>query len=638
MFEDQEENKSKIDEAKKSLYSREPDSAFIKKRHELKSKDTGIETGWKDEVKKEGYKGFPFVKVLLGALIFFVLAAGFAAYKFFGGSNLISGDNIDITISGPVSVAGGDSLPLDIKIINQNNVSLNAVNLQIEFPDGTRQPDDLSLDMKRYSEALGSVDVGKSIDKLVKAVLFGEENSKQTIKVTVEYMVPGSNAIFYKTKDYEIIISSSPINLSVTGVNEINAGQSLDYNVEITSNSLSVIKNLILKVDYPFGFNFKSSIPQSVSLDNSVWAIGDLEPGSKRDIKISGSVQGQDGEQRVFKFTVGTPDKSNSKSIATPFTIYSSTVSIKKPFIGINLAINGSTSKEVVVGSGQAIRADLLWQNNLAVQVYDVSVQVKFRGGILNKSSFQVNNGFYNSLDNSVTFDKQKNNSLASIAPGDQGDTSFTFSSFSSASKTGSSFINPDIYMDVSVTGKRAQGDNVQQEVLYSDSKRIKIAADLKLLSAGYHTVGPFENSGPIPPKVEKETTYTVTWTVSDLLNDINNGKVSTVLSPNVKWLGFTSPSSENITYSPLGGQVVWDVGNIKAGTGITAPARTASFMVSITPSLSQVGTNPSLIGEATLSGTDSFTGVTVSDTKPSLNTDIRSDPNFLSESGKVVQ
>ena len=634
-----EPNKNKIEEVKEALYSRSPNLVFTKTRHGLKFKTNETNTSWSDtDLENESEWQFPYMKIFLGAFIFFILAGGFAAYKFFAGSNVISGDNIDIIVRGPVSVAGGDELPLDIDIQNKNNVNLSAVDLKIEYPSGTRKPDNLSVAMERYSEAIGNINVGKSERRLIKAVLFGEENTNEDIKITVEYRVPGSNAIFYKEKVYTVLMSSAPVSFVVTGPEEINAKQKMEFKVEITSNSLTVIKNLILKADYPFGYTFDSASPNPSSVDKSVWTIGDLQPGAKRTIKILGIVQGQDGEQRVFKFTVGMADKLDEESVGTPFAVYSNTISIKKPFIGVDLAVDGDQSQEVSVSNGKTVRTDLTWNNNLASQIHDAIIQIKLRGGILDKSSIRVEKGFYNSIDNTIIFDKQSNSELASIDPGTQGSASFTFSSFSSKSTTGSSFNNPDIYMDISVTGKRIEGSNVPQELLYSDSKRIKIASSLNLISNGYRTVGPFENSGPVPPKAEQETMYTITWTATDILNDVNDAKVVATLPPYVKWQNLTSPSSENISFNSLNNEVTWNIGGIKSGTGYSLAARTVSFQVSITPSLSQVGTSPVLLGEASLSGIDAFTKTLLGEKKYPVTTDIKNDPEYSSDMGKVIQ
>ena len=639
MFEQDKDKKNKIEGVKEALYSQNVDAVVSKRRHDLKPKIEDANTDWSDtDLKKESDFKFPFMKILIGAIIFFVLAAGFATYKFFAGGNLISGDNIDILVRGPVSVAGGDTLPLDIEVQNKNSVNLQVVELKIEYPDGTRSPDDLSAPLARYDEVLGNIDIGKSERRLVKAVLFGEENTQEDIKIDVEYRVPGSNAIFYKEKIYTVLISSSPVNLTVTGVDEINSNQPLDFNVVISSNSLSVIKGLILKADYPFGFDFTSASPRPSSLDNSVWNIGDLAPGEKRNIKLSGKVQGQDGEQRVFQFTVGTPDKLSNTTVGTIFSAYSSTVSIKKPFIGVNLAINGNFASEVAIQSGQEARADISWQNNLASQVYDAVVKVALRGAILDKSSIQVQKGFYNSTDNTITFDKTGNSELASIAPGAGGDTSFTFSSFGSGTKTGAAFTNADIYMDVSVMGKRVQGANVPQELLYSDSKRVKIASDLRIVSNGYRSNGPFENSGPVPPKAEQETTYTIIWTVTNTLNDVSGVQVTANLPSYIKWTDLASPSSEDITFNQSSGQVTWNIGSIGAGAGFTSPSREVSFQVSLTPSLSQVGTEPVLVNNIALTGTDTFTNTSVGSSGATVTTDIKSDPDYSPDYGKVTK
>jgi hypothetical protein len=639
MFEEEKDKKSKIEEVKEALYSQNVDAVVAKRRHELKPKMESVITDWSDtDLKKESDFKFPFVKILLGAFVFFLLASGFAVYKFFAGGNLISGDNIDIVAQGPISVAGGDTLPINIEVQNKNNVNLQVVELKIQYPDGTRSPDDLSVPLTRYDEVLGDINVGKSVSRLVKAVMFGQENTQENITIDVEYRVPGSNAIFYKEKIYTVLISSSPVNLTVAGVSEINSNQAMDFNVEISSNSLTVIKGLILKVDYPFGFSFVSASPQPSSLDKNTWNIGDLAPEQKRDIKISGKVQGQDGEQRVFQFTVGTPNKLDSTSVGTTFSAYSSTVTIKKPFIGVNLAINGNTGSTVAIQGGQQTRADISWQNNLASQVYDAIIKINLRGGILDKSSIQVQKGFYNSTDNSITFDKSQNGELSSIAPGNGGNTSFTFSSFGSGTKTGSAFTNPNIYMDVSVTGKRAQGDSVPEELLYSDSKDIKIVSDMRIVSNGYRTSGPFENSGPVPPVAEQATTYTVVWTITNSTNDVSGTQVTATLPSYVVWNNLTSPASEDISFDPASNQITWNIGNIGAGAGFTSPSKSVAFQVSITPSLSQVGSAPTLVSNVALSGTDTFTNTTLNANGADVTTDIKSDPQYVSDWGKVVQ
>lgn len=631
-------DKNKIEELQSDLYSRSADNIFFKKRHTLKDRgkysDKPVE--WQEEEEKPKIQ-IPYNKILLGTFIFFVFALGFAFFRFFGGSNTVSGNNIDILVSGPVSIAGGEEIPLDILVKNNNNIDLKTVDLRIEFPAGTRQSGSLQTELKRYSEVLGDISVGKSAEKVVKAVLFGQENTQQVVKITVEYRVTGSNAIFSKEKDYNVLISSSPVNISVLGPTEVNSNQPVNFTANITSNSLTTVKNLILKIDYPFGFTLNDSTPKPVSSDGSVFNLGDLEPGAKRVIKVTGVAQGQDGEQRVFKFTVGTESTTNDNTIDVPLSIYTSTLSLKKPSLGVSVLLDQSSDQTISASGDKRINGQVSWQNNLTDKIENASVKIQFKGNILNKDSVSVQRGFYNSIDNSITFDKSDYPDLATINPGDNGDMSFSFSLYSPDSKPGISFGNSELDMTITALGDIAGASGVQG-TLFSDTRTVKELSGLRILSRSLHTVGAFENSGPVPPQAENETTYTIVWTATDSFNSISGAKVTAILPPYVKWTGYTSPSTEKINYDANSGQVVWDIGDMQPGLGTNSPSREVSFQVSITPSLSQVGQELNLINEATISGVDAFSGQRVGEVKPPTTTNIVSDPTYAQDIGKVIR
>ncbi len=634
----QNEEKTKIEGVKEELYSKKTDGIFLKKRHELKEKAPILNTSstWAEDQEKTPSKiQIPYSKVLLGAFIFFILATGFTIFKYFIGSNTVSGDNINILISGPVSVAGGEILPLDLKIQNNNSTDLKAVNLRIDYPDGTRSSEDLSSDMKRYTENLGDLMIGKNVERIIKTVLFGEENTQKIIKVTVEYRVAGSNAIFSKEKDYTVLISSSPVNITVDGPDEVNANQGTDFFINIKSNSLTIIKNLILKADYPFGFNLTSTNPKPSLSDGNIFILGDLAPGAERSIRVSGIFQGQNGEERDLKFTVGNPDTNDNKSISTPFAAITKIVNLKQSFIGLDFLINQNADKEISIDAGSKASANISWQNNLPENVYNVVIKVKFIGNALDKTSINTSDGFYNSSDNSITYDKNKIPELGTVGPGAEGNMGFDFSTIMSSANSSSLFNNSSITLNISVSGTRTGGNG--PEILFADTRVLKISSSLKLLSRGFRSVGPFENSGPFPPKVDNETTYTITWTATNSFNNISGAKVSAILPQGVKWTGFTSPDSENIIYDKSSGRIDWNVGDLRSFTGVNSPAREVSFQVAVTPSISQVGTDLDLLNEATISGTDTFSGAVVGETKSGVTTNITSDPQYFDEAGKVT-
>ena len=200
-------------------------------------------------------------------------------------------------------------------------------------------------------------------------------------------------------------------------------------------------------------------------------------------------------------------------------------------------------------------------------------------------------------------------------------------------------FKNPSMTIEVSARGKRLDERGASERVELTIKKEIKIATVLTLSSRLSYNDGPFSSTGPIPPRVGEATTYTVTWSLSNTSNGVANTKVSAVLPSYVTWLGEISPVSEELSYKALGGELVWNAGEAEAGEGVGSPPREVSFQISILPSLSQVGTSPTLIGEAAARGTDRFTGVEVkSNARQALSTASLSDPGTSPKSGIVTK
>ena len=318
------EEKSRIEELKKSLYSRVAPDIRTKRRLRFQKQEVDVQTDWdhpqeiqEDVELNKKYKDTSMsflTKLLIFSVIVFVAAIGIGAYLLFNGSNIVSANNIDININAPVSVAGGEPISFDVQVFNKNNVKLETVDLSVDYPAGTADPSDTSKELKGFRELIPDIDPNGVGQKTLQAVVYGEENSKKEIKVTVEYRVKGSNAIFQKEKTFDILISSSPLSLNVSSFKEVNSGQEFELTVTMTSNSKEVIKNLLLKAVYPFGFAYISSDTKTLG-DTTTWKIGDIPPGAKKTIKIKGKLEGQDDETRVFRFNTGAQSVRNDKVI-----------------------------------------------------------------------------------------------------------------------------------------------------------------------------------------------------------------------------------------------------------------------------------------------------------------------------------
>jgi hypothetical protein len=301
-------NRSSIDEMRKSLYRRGVEKLGSKKRRPLQAIDYGTKTQWSDQGEKPAFKEkkkrrSTLSVLLVASLVFFIIAIGISAFFIYGGSNVVSSQNIDISIEGPVTISGGEELSLQIAITNKNNIPIKLADLLVEYPNGTRSATDISKALPRYREPVGTVKSGETLQRTVKAILLGSEDTKQNVKVTVEYRTDDSNAIFFTEETYEVTLVSSPLSLTVSNVEEVTSGQEVEFDVVVTSNSNTIIKNALLEVEYPFGFEFVSATPAPAFTD-SVWDLGDIQPESSRKIKLRGIILGENEEERVLRSQV----------------------------------------------------------------------------------------------------------------------------------------------------------------------------------------------------------------------------------------------------------------------------------------------------------------------------------------------
>lgn len=633
-------DRDRIERLKKRLYSRDRAPEGSNRRSGLQPGSYDVQKIWdtKPGVEKTVRKRQKissltvFVSV---ALVFFIGSLAFGSFYFFGGKNIVSAENVGIEIQGPTSVGGGSELNLQITITNENNIALELVDMLIEYPEGTRSAENVKNPLPRYRESLGTIASGERVKRSVRAILFGEEQTQQLVKVVVEYRVAGSNAIFYSEKEYEVTLSSAPVSVSVRSFDEVISGQELVFDVVVNSNSTGDVENVVLQTEYPFGFELISSTPVP-NRSNNMWEIGRLTSEERAVFRIVGKVTGQDNEERNFRFSVGVRDEQNVEELATTFVAITRSVTIKRPFISADIVLNGENKKEYIFESGQQIRTDLTWVNNLAQNVTDAEIELHISGDSIDEGTVSVQQGFYNSVTNTARWTKNTRGELASLNPSESGTVTLTFGTKNISAFP--SLKNQEIILNVTVRGKRTSDTNVPEEIVSTITKKIKIASNLSLVGQALHFSGPFSNSGLMPPKAEQETTYTILWTVTNSANHISGAKVVGTLPQYVRFVGTVSPNNESVTFNASTRVVTWNVGEVPQGVGNTVSPREVAFQIGLTPSLSQVGEAPVLVHTGSVRGFDQFTETSLVQSINDLTTKLQTDLGFSGGQAAVTK
>lgn len=638
----------KLSNVEKGLYTRTEDDMKRKPVPEepLTQENPNVPSEWKEEpvgaetespFGKLAFSGPIMKKILIIAIGFFVVSGVFAAFMFFGGVNRVSTENVEILITGPSSIGAGEPLSFDFSIRNNNNVALEGVNLLVEYPPGTRTADNSLSELVRESEPLDEISSGESAERTKRATLFGEADTSQRIIVSVEYRVKDSSATFFKEEFYDVIISTSPVRMTINSVKEAVSGNEVEMSIEIVSNSATVVSGMMLKVDYPFGFAYSTASP-SPAFGNNTFLLGDLNPADRRIIRIKGTVTGQEGEDRLFRVTLGLPDKRDTRQIGTVFLSSTESIAIKRPFVSASLSLNGSNEEVFAIEAGQSVRGEIAWANNLTSRIVDLEIQVKLLGSSLNRLSITAGSGgFYRSIDDIILWDKTTTSAFSVVEPGENGVASFSFASLPVSTLLYSGARGNEIALEVSVRARRLSDVSGSENIVTGTSKRVRLTSNLAISARSLYYTGPFVNQGPIPPQVERNTTYTLSWSITNTLNSVSGAKIEAVLPGYVNWLGNISPTNESIRFDPASRRVVWDVGDISAATGFSGSPREASFQVSIVPSLSQRDDAPILLSESIITGVDRYTGASVRANTDEVTTAI-ADGNPSLNQGSVQQ
>jgi hypothetical protein len=565
-------------------------------------------------------------RLFWGSTIFFSATLAVAVYVLFFSANIVSGNNIDLLIKGPSQIRSGDELNLQTTISNKNKVTLNSVNLVFSYPPGTMDPLSPNKELPIWREKINDLGPGQSVDVSSRAVIFGGQNSNREIKVVLEYRIPDSNALFTKEKIYSVTIGSSSLDLGLQLPTEINIGKEFTGKLKVVSNAQSLLRNCTINFEWPVGFEFKDSDPPVVS-GNNVWFLGDLIPGTEKEISFTGLLKGQSGDVKPFKVIAGFASGGGQDPITLEYGNIFQTINLRKDLVSADIFLADESGRDQVIFPGGSLTGDIGWVNNLNDEIINASFQLKLEGALINKRTVKAPSGFYNSINNTISWDERSLKALKKIIPSDGGQTSFSFGLLPLAYKTDRQ--GEELKLSLIFTGTRLTGENQTEEVVTQSEKTIRVSTFAELENRTIYSVGPFKNVGPLPPKVGQETTYTVTWAVKNTINDLGNVKVRTVLPSPIKWLGSISPLDEKVVYNQTSGEVVWDLGTVEAGTGDSLPTRQLYFQVSLLPSLSQVGNPVNLTREVTLTGKDLFTGVEISRSVSAGTTNLSADPVF---------
>lgn len=607
-----------LENMEESLYNPStPDTTF--RRGVLHKDNVNVSREWthenppEDDLPEISKTGF-LKKFFLSSLVFFIIAVGFGVYQFFLKGKINPEENIEMSVVGSTFSQAGEDLPLTVDIVNKNDFSLELVDLIVESPKNGQDPTASLEDTDRVRIPLGDISPNKNIIKEIPVILYGKEGDTRNILFTLEYHIENSSAIFQKQKTYTVALSSSPITARIDAYETAVPKQDYVLKVQITPNTTKQLQNVLLVVDYPTGFQYKSASLEPLSLNN-MWDLGTLDPGQTKEVQITGAFLGQEGEEKSFRALIGTYSSSNAKKIATNLGTLIHTTLLQKPFLSTELVINGEPVDKPTILPGSQIQGEVFWKNNTPNKILDAEIQVRLKGDLFDRAMAQPIDGFYNSQIDAFVWNKNTIKDFTEIPVGASGTFQFTIPSI--APKADGSMKNPNVAFEIFSKGLEDIGGSTPKKIESIDSIVVRILADTNISQATLFSTGPLANNGPFPPQINKETTYTLAFYVKNSTNDITQAELRGRLPANVTFTGNFSPESEKVVVDEKTGELIWKIGNVSQSTNPIA--KSTFIQVKAIPSLVQVGERIPLLTDIVFKAVDRFTGKSLNQDMPDL-------------------
>jgi hypothetical protein len=561
----------------------------------------------------------------IGGIVLFLIVAGAIALVYLYAQSSFDRTWVALNISGPDGVTSGEEVIYRVDCKNSTKVNLNDAQLVFNWPADSI-PDSGQL-IEQIS--IGTLTAGQEKVIEFKGKIIGLKNSQKQLSAKLSYQPAKTNARFENVSTFASRIISIPLVLTFDMPQRVANGQQITVSLKYLNDSESSFDNLFVKIEYPDGFKVSSSYPQP---QENVWNIGKLDSKQEGKILITGTIEGERGDAKLFHGYLGVMNNG--------FTAYADAVKsaqISLPVLSLAQTVNGAS--EYIANPGEELKYSIKYQNNSAISIPSVKIVLKFNTQALDFTTLQLNDkGSFESVGNSITWDQTNAPELAVVGAGYQGEFKFSVKVKDAMPIKAYSDKNFVIYDVVNSSSTNIPLALIDQQFQDTAELSIKVNSKLGLDARGYYQDTFLPNNGPIPPKVGEVTTYTIYWYVTNSSNDVEDARVEAILPSYVEWLNKFKPASINFQYDNLNRRVSWDIGTLPAGTGVLSPAKYVAFQVGLTPSAPQINQVVTLINQSLVTGKDSFTGADLKTSDAQIGSDVPDDPTITWDKGRVTQ
>jgi len=535
----------------------------------------------------------------------------------FGGASFSERDVV-LLLEAPSQANSGDEITYKVKYRNNTKVDLNDLEFRFSFPDDSIViTDDGFSDELRQGFSVDKISPGQEAEKEFKAFLVGDKGNIKNAKVELFFKAGTIRSSFEKSQTATTTIVGVPVPMTLVAPPTAVPEQDVTYILDYRNESNSDIADLRFEFTYPDGFRVKTVSPKATQ-GNTTWDVSMTRQGSGARISVTGTLSGSERDTKTISVLL-------KRKIGDDYVNYeraSSSTILSSPLLTVSLDANGS--REYVAFPSDIILYTMRYRNNSSYAFEGLNLTAKLDGDMYDLSSLDTRGGFFDAGTKTILWNAGAVPAFQALGPGRSGQVQFQVrlkSSLTGPAGTRNFFVK--VTSTLSTPNVPAGLDSDQ--VSTSDILITKISTQPQLSRVVYWQDPNLGSIGPMPPQVGKETVFTIHWQLTNPGNDANSVVIKGVLPPGVKWKNVALSSGTGIspTFNTNRSEVSWNVGFLPQGIGVNGSAKYEGiFQISITPTAAQQGNVMELMKASVLTGTDSFTGQTVTTTVDAINTD----------------
>jgi hypothetical protein len=618
-----------LQKLEEDIQSRE--SKAVKRKHnttvynEWQSKDVeSKESTWQlfvDKMQNVRVRAIVIGGIAISTIIVVLLLVGsFVFYQ----KGFFAQDRVHLNINAPQNSQSNQTVEIAFSYENDNRANLENAEIAVRFGNYFVPVDDQE-NYRRVSEGQGIIEIGsikgghKGLFTLA-GHFVGPRDEIADISGTLRYTPEEATTRYTVNARSSTIITSSPIIIDIESSSEVVSGNLLDIAIKIQNTSADTLSDLKLETEFPKSFSLYNTEPRTNR--GNTWFIDRLLPQSEMTFHVRGSVDAPIGTVPQFRMKLGTQESVGA------YVMYAS-AGYAPRIVGSPIIVRQeieSPHEEDVVYAGETMRYRVFFTNDSDIALRNAILTLSLEGEAVDFENLQLNDqGNYDQQNRRIIWKASDVPALRSLSPKESGEVTFTLGIKEQLPVNNSNDHHFSITSVAVIDSEDIPSQLRENKAVLSNVATIPIGAKVILGSSSAH------KSGPEPPKVGEKTIYTISMKIDNINNDIEDTKVNIALPTHTS---FEGSDSDMIEYNERTNNLVWDVGRVTHGAGITSDPIVVAFDVAIVPSIDQVKKTPTLIKEQILMATDVFTELPVKSSAEEKNT---SSDGRSNERGSVI-